>query len=95
MSVKMSVQNWFYEHDKEYRKFERIENPISRKPDLCAFLFLDKLTPDSTKRIVMCSEHDVIYLGDDSDLLDLLTEEDVIFLLRCGVLLGDGLYMYT
>ena len=69
----------------DYIKFDRVKNPLSSRPDLCAFLFLEKLVL-GTGDIVACSEHDEIWLNVDVDeLARLATEEDILTLVRCGV----------
>ncbi len=69
----------------EYCKFDRIENPPSKRPDLCAFMFLDKLFPDKEGDMISASEHDGIYLDFDIKEIESLTEEQFIYLVRCGV----------
>ena len=96
------IEQWFTEDETDYGghddflKFERIINPPSRRPDLCAFLLLDKLLP-GTRDIVSCAEHDQIYLGIDIDeLARVASKDDIIYLLRCGVLYDDdSLIMFT
>lgn len=69
----------------EHGKFDRIENPPTARPDLCAFLLLDRLVPGDTD-IVSAAEHDEIYLATDCDkLAAAATEADVLTLVRCGV----------
>lgn len=72
--------------DTEYIQFKRITVATeSRRPDLCAFIRLDELVPGNTD-IVSDAEHDEIYLEvEPEDLAKVVTEEDIIFLLRCGV----------
>ena len=48
----VEVNKLYEKHDKEYGKFERIENPPSNHPDLCAFLLLDKLFPAKQGKII-------------------------------------------
>lgn len=75
----------FEEADGEFLRFERIENPPSNRADLCAFLLLDKLLPEKGD-IVSAAEHDEIYLAVDCDeLAKVSTQEDIIYLRRCGV----------
>lgn len=85
-----------YEH--EFLKFERVENKASQRPDLHAFLLLDKLVP-GTRDIISSAEHDEFYLEIDLDALcAVITEEQVVELRRCGVSLNTGydyLYMFT
>ena len=83
----MNVEEMFEKHSDEYIKFENVplERKLSNRPDLCAFLLLEKLVPDTTD-IVASAEHDEIFLGVDLDALEkVATEEDIITLIRCGV----------
>jgi hypothetical protein len=69
----------------ELLEFSRIENPLSKRPDLCAFLLLDKLVPGN-RDIVGDAGHDEIGLDVDLEALaEAATEEDIITLIRCGV----------
>ena len=81
----------------EFLKFDRVENPLSTRPDLCAFLLLDKLLPLSNRDMISDASHDQIYLEVDcEELAKVATEEDIITLIRCGVILSeDYLYMFT
>jgi hypothetical protein len=75
----------------EHGKFDRIENPLARRPDLCAFLKLDQLVPDSGD-IIAAAEHDEIYLDvGPSALAEVATQEDIVYLRRCGVRYDRGL----
>ncbi len=84
--------------NEEYLKFERIpleERPSSRS-DLCAFLKIDTLVP-GTEDIVSCAVHDMFYLGVDlAALAAVVTEADIVYLVRCGVSCnGESLTMFT
>lgn len=75
----------FEKHGSEFLRFERIENPKCKRPDVCAFIRLDELVPES-KDMVSAAEHDEIYLAVDAEqLAACATEDDIIFLARCGV----------
>lgn len=83
----------------EFQKFDRIaevERPCG-SPDVCAFLFLDRKFPSDRKiDMVSAVEHDQIWLRIEGDQLASLTENDVLYLVRCGVCHDDqydGLYM--
>lgn len=82
----MHMHELFEKHNDEFLEFKRIpktDRP-SERPDLCAFLYLDKLFPG--KRDMVCSaEHDEIWLDVESKHLKKLSENDVIYLTRCGV----------
>ena len=80
----------------EFLKFERIENKRSNRPDLHAFLLLDELCPGTTD-MVDAAEHDEIFLEVSlEDLATVITEEQVIELIRCGVRMSyDSLAMFA
>lgn len=69
----------------EFLKFERIEKPLSKRPDLHAFLLLDRLVP-GTQDIVAGAGHGEIWIGVDvEELAAVITPEQVTDLIRCGV----------
>lgn len=86
----------FEEHNDEFLKFERVNNKLCGRPDVCAFLLLDQLDP-STRDMVESAEHDQIWLAADPDkIAKIITEEQIIDLVRCGVMFEDwGLSMYV
>lgn len=90
-----SVFDKFHE-DGEYIEFDRVENKLSNRPDLHAFLLLDKLVPGKGD-MVSGAEHDEIYLETDlEELAAVATEDDIRDLVRCGVRCdGDGLRMFA
>ena len=76
----------FEKYNDDYLKFERVENKLHARPDLCAFLLIDKLLPNNGSDIVCAAEHDEIYLDADCEkLAEVATEEDILTLTRCGV----------
>lgn len=83
----------------EFLKFELVHNKSSTRRDLCAFIMLDKLVPDPDAKIVSAAEHDQIYLDVDLDkLAAIATSDDIIMLMRCGVMLDsdiDSLTMFV
>lgn len=81
----------------EYLKDERITDECATKrPDIRAFLLLDKLLPD-TRDMISLARHDEIFLDVDLEQLALVaTEEDILYLVRCGVRLDeDSLCMFV
>lgn len=87
----IDVKATFEQHDDEFLKFDRIpaERKLHRRPDLCAFLLLDKLVP-GTEDIVSGAEHDEIFVRVDAeDLAKVATEDDILTLARCGVRYSD------
>lgn len=86
----LNIEEIFEKHENEYLRFEEIENPICQRPDLCAFIKLDELIPGDMD-IIRSAEHDEIWIGITIEALSgVATEEDILFLVRCGVRLSDG-----
>lgn len=76
----------FKKHNDEYIKFERVENKLHARPDICAFLLLDRLMPCAGKDMVCAAEHDEIFLAVDCEkLAEVATDDDILMLSRCGV----------
>ena len=87
----------FEKYNEDFLKFERVVNPPSTRPDLCAFLLLSQLFPDTTD-IISAAEHDQIYLDVDCEQLDKFSEETILTLTRCGVFYDtevDSLSMFV
>lgn len=89
----------FEKHHSEHCKFDRVVNPMHPRPDICAFLLLDRLVPEPGQDMVSAAEHDVIYPHTNVNALaKVITEDDVITLRRCGVRYDsefDCLAMFT
>ena len=69
----------------EFLKFDRVQNKMSQRADLHAFLLLDKLMPGDCD-MVCSAEHDEIWLDvRPEDLEKVITEEQIVELIRCGV----------
>jgi hypothetical protein len=82
----MNLNAVFEKFNGEHSKFERVENKLHSRPDLCAFLLLDKLLPNDGKDMVCASAYDEIYLDADCQkLAKVATEDDILTLARCGV----------
>jgi hypothetical protein len=76
--------------DANHLEFEKIEKPKFQRRDLCAFVKLNELVPGDDD-IVSAAEHDEIWLAIDvEELAEVITEDDIIFLLRCGVMFDEG-----
>lgn len=77
----------------EYLKFERIpeEDKPFKSPELCAYVKIYYLMERPT-RFDVNAERDCIYLPQLQDLKQ-LTDEDVLYLVRCGIHLHDGDYL--
>lgn len=73
----------------EMGKFERVTTRFSQRPDLNAFILLDKLVPctaNNSVDLVTVARNDEILLNVKVDELALTaTEDDLLTLYRCGV----------
>lgn len=69
----------------EFLEFESIAAPRCVRPDLHAFLLLHELLPGRND-MISAAAHDEIWLNVDCDALAaVVTQEQVIELVRCGV----------
>lgn len=81
----IDIHELFNKYDSDHLKFDRVENKLHHRADICAFLLLDKLLP-SNSDMVSASDHDIIYLDADlEELAKVATEDDILMLIRCGV----------
>lgn len=92
--VQEQFADLFEKHNDEFLKFERIEDPLHSRPDICAFLLLHDLTFDATtfkpNKIVSGATREEIWLSIElSELSGKVTEDDIITLIRCGVRLEE------
>lgn len=91
----------FTRHDDEFLKFDRIEKPAHRRPDLCAFIMLDAAFPDrgGGNRMVVSSGDYEIWLDVDIEAFaEVATSALVRDLVRCGIRYdenNDCLAMFT
>lgn len=74
----------------EYYEFEKIENPLSTKEDLCAMMKLAQLVPND-QDLISGAKHDEIWFEPSfEDLSEAnITEADIIYLIRCGVRVSE------
>ena len=83
----------------DFLEFDLVENKHTNRPDLHAFILLDKLIPGSTGDIIDAAEHDEFYLSINIDDLEkVITIEIAQELSRCGVMYNsdhDCLYMFA
>lgn len=94
----LDLKEVFNKFADDYLKFENIENPEYHRPDMCAFIMLDKLVPQEKDRdMVSAASHDEIWLDIDcEELAKVATEQDIQTLVRCGIRYSeDGLCMFT
>jgi hypothetical protein len=82
----IDIKEAFNKYNDEYLQFDHVENQLNQRPDICAFLLIDKLLPNARKDIITCAEHDIFYLDVDCEkLAEVATEDDILTLSRCGV----------
>lgn len=82
----MNLQARFKQFDKEYLGFDKVEPKLASRPDLHAFILLNKLVPH-TQEIIAAAEHDVIYLDVDMVKFGLIvTDDHILELVRCGII---------
>jgi hypothetical protein len=78
----------FEKHEDIYHKEVYVASTC--RSDLRAFTLLNKLVP-GTGDIIDAAEHDQIWLSVSlEDLAKVATEEDVIVLVRCGVIIDEN-----
>jgi len=83
----MDLNKTFEKFSKEYLQFKNVTvtNKLHPRPDVCAFLLLDKLCPGE-EDMVSSAEHDEIWLNVDCEkLAEVATEDGILMLVRCGV----------
>lgn len=93
----IDLEATFKKFDEEYIEFDRVENKLHPRPDVCAFILLDRLVPAPGRGMIAASEHDEFYLDVElEDLAAVATEEDILTLVRCGVRYSyEGLCMFS
>lgn len=70
----------------EYRHFGKIDNRLHDRPDICGLLYLDRLLPNPGFEIIAVAEYEQIWLDTDiKELAEVATEEDILYLDRCGI----------
>jgi len=80
-----NLKEAFDKFEDDYLRFDRVKNKLSLRPDIHAFLLLDKLAPESMD-MVCAAEHDEIYLEVDMETLAMVaTEGQICELVRCGI----------
>ncbi len=85
----------FEKHNEAFLKFDEIVEKRSNRPDLHAFLLLEAVCPGD-RDMICAAEHDQIYLEvDGRKFAENCTEEQIIELIRCGVMLDEGEEYFT
>lgn len=87
----LNLSELFQKYEDEFLKYERIENPPSQHPDICAFLLLERLVPAKKNlKMIDGADHDIIYIITDAQkLAEVATEDDIRYLVRCGVMYDE------
>lgn len=92
------LRDLFEKRDAEFLRFDLAGRTGITRQDLTAFILLDQLCP-SSGNIIGGSYYDEIYLNIGvEELAKVITEEQVIELIRCGVMYDvqrDSLCMFT
>lgn len=82
---KSEIETAFDLFEDDFLKFDKVENKLSSRPDIHAFILLNNLFPD-TIDIIAGATHDAIWLEIDPELLaKTATKEQIQELVRCGV----------
>lgn len=92
-----TVSEMFESNEHEHCNFEKVENKLSNRSDLHGMILLDKLFPGSYD-IIASAGHDEIWFSIGGEDLESLSEDNVIELLRCGILYdesGGSLYKFV
>jgi hypothetical protein len=91
----MTLHEMFAQFEDDRTRFEAVENKLSNRPDLHAFILLNQLQPKDCD-MVSAAEHDQIFLDVDCDeLAKVITLDQVHDLTRCGVWYDEGLDCLT
>jgi len=81
----------FNKYDDEYLIFRNVANKLSRRPDMHAFILLDKLIPgDGMSDLIVAAEHDQFFIDIEPEALAMVaTEEIILELVRCGIVYDE------
>lgn len=90
----MKLRERFGAVNHEYLEFARVENKRNQRPDLHAFLLLDELFPEPGRDLICGASHDEFYLRVNDNQIDTLTDEQILELVRCGVMVNRDGYLY-
>lgn len=77
----------------DFLKFDRIpaDQRLSSAPDICAFIYLDRKFPDNRELgMISSAEQDEIWLRIYSEQVEQLTDDEILYLTRCGVRYDEG-----
>lgn len=97
-SVEELFERRIQQFEDDFLKFDGVESKFSTRPDLHAFIFLDRLLPETDRDIVCSAGHDQIWLDVSVEILNpLITDDELRDLVRCGIMYDtdDGLTMFA
>tara|TARA_R110000772_G_scaffold17946_3_gene50070 strand:+ start:190313 stop:190627 length:315 start_codon:yes stop_codon:yes gene_type:complete len=78
---------WFDEFQEESKDFKDLENKPHESEQVAAIIFLHSKLKESEKpqRFFLHGEHDVLLIGQDYDIFEDFTEEDVKIAISLGI----------
>jgi hypothetical protein len=83
----INIEEVFNKFEDEFLKFDRVLDKLHPRKDVSAFILLDILVPNGNTDIISVLGYDRIYLDTDCDKLsEEATEQDILMLIRCGVM---------
>lgn len=81
----MDIHAQWEQFSDDHIEFDGVKSKLSQRPDLHAFMWLDRRFPGGKGDIVSSAEHDEFYLDVTSEQIAQLTDDEVHDLVRCGV----------
>lgn len=84
----IKLQKDIFELNWEHLRFEALENPPSKRVDICAFILLDQICPPSKGHhfIIRSATPYAAYLDINViEFADKVTPEQLLYLVRCGL----------
>jgi hypothetical protein len=78
-------------------KFELVENKLSQRADLHAFILMDRILPTNLNIISSARHKEIWFNINVDDFAAVVTEDEVLELVRCGISYDgqyDCLYMF-
>ncbi|MCK5614645.1 hypothetical protein KAR91_72945 [Candidatus Pacearchaeota archaeon] len=84
----MNIHDKFEAVNDEFRDFDKVENKRAGRADLHAFILLDELFPGAGDIICAC-DYEEYYLNIREDQIEQLTDDQILELVRCGVIHDD------
>jgi len=85
----MNINDRFELYNDDHLKFEKVENKKSTRPDLHAFITLDKFFPNYGSDIISAAEHDEIFIDLEEKHIEKLSDGQILELVRCGVFYNE------